>query len=807
MKLLKPVFVLVAIVTCTFFESLVQACSDGDDPYDYYYSFFRNDMAGSPAYRPFYYTGWIKYYDEYYWQEDSTAEQLPDYNIGEWCSYTGPGVSKDNAAAFIYKFSYDNLKSLYYHIEQGKPLHIPDSVAGNTMTKWFLEKKDMEALGYLMYAKQCETNAVQENKWELPVRDTAYMSKLIKNGLQLHKVAKQDFFKWRYTYQLMRLAFYKADYAYTHNLFKELIGNNKADNLMYYRCLGFEAGAFYGQGDYSRAAYLYSQVFDGSEELKRSVYISYDWCFTTHENQKAADKSSVAKYCINDHERAVLYIMDALHEYEDALPLIQKAYALDPGTKGLDVVMTREINKLESRYYDPLLRQKSGFRDAPYFYDRKRYDADAYREQVGELQKQQQALAGLLSFANKAATNKNDSRRAFWSLSAAYLYFIKGDWKNCDNWLEQAEQANPGAKEKDMLHIEKLLLNICKNGKIDNSTEAAILPSLQWLERRAAERSYFSKSYRNLLCSVLPNVYMQQQDTLKAVLCIARGTIGTNDTRLEPAFFSELDQVSTGNIIALQKFIGTQGQGNAFDKWLVGAGPFNNGALDDYIGTRYIRQHDFEKAAATLKKIPDSIANKYALLDPFTDRIRDTQEPKEENLPAFTRLAFATEMQQLKKSLDKAGAEALYRYANGLYSMTYYGLSWNAGMYYRSGNDQLGYFESDSRQVLLPEYRDYYNCGEALKYYQRAFDKSDNREFKARCLFMMSKCWQKNFIPQEEKYRYDPSANNDYVAYTLASPYFRQLAEDYSETRTYNQLFTDCTYLSYYIKKMPKTRQ
>gem|GEM_PF-443580 len=809
MKPLKLTSVIAIIIACTFFESLVQACADGDDPYDYYYSFFRNDMAGSPAYRPFYYTGWIKYYDEYYWEEDEHREKLPDYNIAEWLGYTGKGISESDAAGFIYKFGYNDLKSLYYHIEQAKPLKIPDSVAANSMTKWFLEKKDLEALGYLMYAKQCEPNAVQESSWELPQRDAAHMDKMIKNGLQLHKAAKQDFFRWRYAYQVIRMAFYKEDYVRTHELYKELVGGNKAGNIMYYRCLGFEAGAYYRQGDYNRAAYLYSLVFDGSEELKRSVYISYDWCFASHENERQADKKQVEQYCTDDHQRAVLCIMDALHEYEDALPLIKKAYALDPDVPGLDVVMTREINKLESRYFDPVLRRKSGFNNAPYFYDSKRYDADAYRseERANELQRQQQLLNNLLAFADKAAAEQKSKYKAFWSLSAAYLCFIKGEWKNCESRLAAAEKSNPTDKEKDMLHIERLLLQVCRDGKINDKTEAAILPSLQWLEQRAATRSYFNRAYRNLLLSVLPNTYILQQDTLKAVLCIARGTIGTNGTKLEPAFFSELDQVSTDNIITLKTFIGKQGSGKPFDKWLTGAGPFRDGALDDYIGARYIRQHDFAKALVVLKTIPDSIANNYALLDPFTDRVKDTQEPKEEDLPVYTRHAFSLEMQRLKDRGEKASAEELYKYATGLYSMTYYGLSWNAGIYYRSGNDQLGYFDSDARQALLPEYRDYYSCEEALRYYQLAFDKSNDQEFKARCLYMMAKCWQKNFRPTEDKYRYDPSQNNDYLANTLSSPYFRQLVASYSGTGTYSQLLTDCTYLSYYLKKMPKNRQ
>ncbi len=68
---------------------------------------------------------------------------------------------------------------------------------------------------------------------------------------------------------------------------------------------------------------------------------------------------------------------------------------------------------------------------------------------------------------------------------------------------------------------------------------------------------------------------------------------------------------------------------------------------------------------------------------------------------------------------------------------------------------------------------------------------------------MLSKCWQKSATPEQD-YHYDPTENNDYVRYTLKSPYFKQLKEQFAGTAAYRELVQDCAYLQYYVRKTNK---
>lgn len=822
MKHLRNAFIVLIIIGALCLEQIVTACSEGDDPYDYYVSFFQNNITGSPAYSMFYYTSGLVYYDD--WGGlDPTDVQQDDVNITEWLDYSGHKFSAADASAFIYKYAYKDLNNLYYHIEQNKSLQLPDSVARNGMTKWFLQDKDLEALGYLMYAKKCEVHsgAGTEGSWESGKKDVTAMNTLRKGGKQLWKAAKKDFFQWRYTYQVMRLAFYSQDYTGTKDLFTEMIGDKTAPNAMYNRCLGLKAGAYYQSGDYNTAAYLYSKAFNATDDNKSGNYISYDWCWRPHgedyQNGPKADRNAVYKLAQNNEERAVLNIMDALHQYEDALPLLKKAYGLDPQVYGLDIVMTREINKAEQNYFSNNLSTNSGFENdytAGYRYKTNSYYSNYQQEAAKRSIAARKQMQELMRFGEQVYSEgkARESQSGYWPLAIAYLHYMDQDWKNCEAWIAKAEKLNPSGKIKDMLLLEKLLLAINRKQKLDAATEQDILPSVLWLEDKAKTQNRYAVTYRNLMTSVLPNAYIRQQDTIKALLCIARGSVGADgkggyvrwsDAEREPAYVDpgysqEIGQISSAHTLALKDWI-KSAKKTTYETWLVKYKPYRDGALELFVGTRYLSQHDFAKAEEVLKNVPARLLKEYAFADPFEGRWDDTQEPADTSKP-LDKYRFAQEMHRMQGSIDGADAKTLYRYANGLYSMTYYGLCWNAGTYYRSGSDDMAYYADTSRNRLVPAYRKYYTAEEAQKYYQLAFDKSNDKELKAKCLFMLSKCWQKSAVSAKE-YHWDPTENNDYVQYTLKSPYFKQLKDQYATTAAYRELTQDCTYLQYYIRK------
>ena len=199
------IFITVCISTAiVFFPQNIIGCGGSEDPYDYYTSFFHPDLPNNPAYRPFYYTGYNFLYDE------KEPEEVTDILAGEWAAYCGKPVKDAEAKIFINHFSYQDISSLYYKIEKNIKVKMPDSALSNGMASYFLTTKDLEGLGYILYAKKVEPYATgNASKWQADLpNESATITELITNGQQLYAASKKDFFKLKYAYQILRLAAY-----------------------------------------------------------------------------------------------------------------------------------------------------------------------------------------------------------------------------------------------------------------------------------------------------------------------------------------------------------------------------------------------------------------------------------------------------------------------------------------------------------------------------------------------------------------------------------------------------------------------
>lgn len=169
-----------------------------------------------------------------------------------------------------------------------------------------------------------------------------------------------------------------------------------------------------------------------------------------------------------------------------------------------------------------------------------------------------------------------------------------------------------------------------------------------------------------------------------------------------------------------------------------------------------------------------------------------------------TKLAFAEEIQKqmLLAGTDKANAaKHYYKIANGLYNITYYGHAWKLVQYNRSGSD--GYYIPDNATDFQKEY---YGCYSALQYFKKAMDASADNNFKARCLFMMAKCSQKQVQkPQYASFNYSwdklDAAEKAYWPKFTNNIYFPDFIKKYSKTPFYKEAYSSCSYLSDFVKK------
>ena len=243
-------------------------------------------------------------------------------------------------------------------------------------------------------------------------------------------------------------------------------------------------------------------------------------------------------------------------------------------------------------------------------------------------------------------------------------------------------------------------------------------------------------------------------------------------------------------------------QPSRFESYLLSHNSVTKKEVVDFAGTSYLREFDYAKAIDWFKRSADK---KAIGKNPFIDLLYDQEEqlPVEKKF-STTKLAFALEMQKLEQAAKQpaTAAKSYYKLALGLYNMSYYGHTWELVQYYRSGSD--GYYIPDNATGFQKEY---YGVYKAHDYFEKALNASTDKNFKARCLFMMAKCAQKlEHQPQYTEFssgnwdKYD-EAQKAYLPKFMNNKYFPQFVKEYGSTACYKEAFNSCSYLRDFVKR------
>jgi hypothetical protein len=765
------------------FPQNIIGCGGEIDPYDYYTSFFWNDQVDQRGYNPFYYTGMQNWYAE------TDSFDMESINTQSWKQYFLDKPASKDVQRFIYTFSYKDVSILYSSIEKNNLSVLPDSIKKNGVADWFVANKDLEALGYIMYAKQVEPHVTGNwDYWEPVKRDSVKMSGLIRNGLQLYKAAKKEDIKLRLAYQAMRLAHYSKRYDDCINFYNLYVKNNNSVSFLKPICLAHKAGAFYGKRQIDSAAYLFSLAFAQSDLNRISNMQSFEWSCIAD-----SGRARYLQLCKTNAEKANMLGMFAMRSasdqdggLKDEINELKTIASLDPSSPLLEIITAREINKIEEIYFTPALYKASGkemeyyYRDQPVDEKMKAYPGKI--KDFGDL---------LLSFA----ANKKISNSGFYTLAAAHLAFVGKDYASSEASLAKAKDMQLNPKQKDQWNLTKLLVTINKQQNIDAAFEASILAELKWLAVKAGSNETWTKFYRDVYIEVLGEKYHQQKDIARQALCIVAGNrFGYGGSALD--FLRE--NMNSHDLLTLNSLLESKKR-NALDDYIISVTTFSANDVKDVIVTSFIRENNWIKAEEWLKKIPASYYKTdpyktYLAANSFADLLYDTHVATKQDTVIYTKLKFVQKMIQLEKQLVAATdnnkkAKIHYQLANGLYQMSYWGNSWLLQTYDWSGSEANW---SKKENNWLTEYYGVYHAEEN---YKKAFELSSDPEFKARCLFMSAKCDQKQV---DMSYEAEEKNLDDFM---LNKNYFPQLVKDYNRTSFYKQAFNTCSYLRDFVKK------
>lgn len=778
------------------FPQNIIGCGPEADPYDYYTSFFHQNLPDAKGYKPFYYVGYRSFYDA------SEPTEVADVLADEWAAYCGSSVKKADAKKLVNKFAWKDLNNLYYNLEKNQPLKIPDSVKQNSMTAYFMQSKDLEALGYILYAKQVEPYVIGgESDWNAPARDSIKMAKLAKNGQQLYAVAKKDIFKLKYAYQFLRLGLYSGRNTDVINWYDEYAAKTSYSSVLQPLSLALKAGALFRTGQGKEAAYLFSKVFAASTAKRISNYLGFVWSVDSK-----VDKKDYLALCKNDKERAAMLSLFALNSSGNTLAELQEIYRLNPASEELEVLVVREINKLEENYLTPAMLKVPGGK--PFYFTWE----DESRDSV--MRESEKEVTALASFLDKAAQSESIKNAGLFETAAAYAAYMTRDYATAKKYLAAAEKMPLTQKVKDQWTLTNLLVTINEKEKTDAAFEEQLLPSLQWMEERVKTEKAITVDYwqvqqwrsiyRNLMSEILAKRYHQQGDLAKETLCIGNADWMMKGQQDYYGSMNGIDYLRNNlmskDVERLYALVDNK-QPSRFESYLLNHNSVTKKEVVDFAGTSYLREYDYAKAIDWFKRSADKKAiNK----NPFVDLLYDREEQlASEKGFKTTKLAFAQEMLKLDQSAKQPAmaAKSFYKLALGMYNMTYYGHTWELVQYYRSGSD--GYYIPDNATGFQKEY---YGVYKAHDYFEKAMNAGTDKNFKARCLFMMAKCAQKQVHqPQYNEYstnwdKYD-EAQKAYWPNFKNNKYFPQFVKEYGSTAFYKEAFNSCSYLRDFVKR------
>lgn len=799
-------FFLVCInAVALFFPYNIIGCAGGDaDPYDYYVSFFDKNNTNVKGYTPFYYT------DAQFLYEEQEPVNTSDVTAAEWVGYGNNSFSKKEAIEFVVKYERKHLANLYYFLEKNQPLQIPDSIKNNGMTAWFMKSKDLEALGYLMYAKQVEPNVLGNwSAWEPIQRDKDKMARLQKNGLQLHNVAKSDFIKLRYGYQVVRLAHYAGRYEEAITNYDQLIKPNPTKSILQDLSLSLKAGALSHTGQKNDAAYIFSQLFSKNEVMRISNYMSFDWSVKRFDDK---NRQQVLSACKNDEERANVLGLFALGSDRNELPALKLINKLAPASPILEILTIRELNKLEQNYFTPDndSKKKEPLKIRQYYSE---------NDNNKELNSWKALVPAFAVFAQDMSKQKSTSNKGLYAVAAAHALLINKDYAGARKQLDEAKKLNLSTQLQDQWAMTNLLLAINSQPTIDKKFEEQIFPSLQWLDKKAETSNDYALFYRRIFSEILATRYQQlnNADQIKYLLCIGTAEwIQKKDVKEGWGWYMSSTSIlrndlSSDQIQQLLTLLNSSNL-NPMEKFMVSHNTFGKDDVNDVTGTALLRELKFAEAEKWFAKIPASYYSQepyttYLAANPFADLIEDTHAPTPQDTKKYTKLTFTQRMIQLENDLARASdpekkAKLHYELAKGLYHMSYYGNSWILTQYSWGSGESLPMDQSK----LKPGEKEYYGVYKARDHYNQAYTLSKDPNFKARSLFMVAKCEQKQ-IPGPT---WGPNTSyDDYEkAKTLqqkkmmSSPHFTTLAKQYTNTAFFKEAVNTCSYLKDFVKKV-----
>jgi hypothetical protein len=717
-------FLVFIVLLASSFKSL--AC--GYSPYgeDIRYSLLRPECFGYTHYKAFYYNANLWGFDND--QNTNNYRTNVDANILDWYNYTNKKVSIEAIEDFNYHLALTDIHSK----------------SSNEFILYLYQTKKFDAIAYLKMAKNCETinNAFNEDSWERnEVSNTKGRIFLLNKLLQITQREQNPYFKRKYAFLTIRLAYYTGKKEVITTVFESNFNESKKD-YVYNWSLFFYNFTTTGANSMINAANLMANC-------PEKTYASY---YYFHENFKLEEALQQAK---NKTEIATIYAYASVQKVDKNLDYLKEIYKNNPKSEILGFLLLREINKIEDWVYTPYYSNYSPSTEYKYWGN----DNDKITTQTLRTRSEKDRLYAqeVLNFI-QSLDSKTTQNPLVWEAAQINLQFITRKYEDCLQQIVSFKKAHKEDKCLDEIEKIKALCLIAhqENGK------AIIKPEIQntILKFKNDERFIFALGreleFKGNITDGLALISLLERnlDTgydASDVEWQANRIQTSGNLEVFYNYFDYLDFVYSAKDVQTIVDKLSLGFETDFQKTIYAKLLKDKDYLKDLLGTKYIRENQLDKALSTFKSIDKkywfenynawergNYGESYSFdQNPFydfkytenfidhTEKFIVTKLSVTEHLIKYTNLAYNP------KTKDRDYYYFLL--ANCYYNMSDYGNSWMMRRYSSSTSYYGQNFENES-YIDEIEYR---NRIKALAYYKLAYQYGKKDKFKALCLRMM----------------------------------------------------------------------
>ncbi|AZB01165.1 hypothetical protein EG359_16790 [Chryseobacterium joostei] len=847
---------ILSLAVVSLFYTNSDACAWSDPDYEYF-NLFTQSIIKDKSYLPFLHTYSSRFFGGY------NPSLIPDDNVEAWKKFFNNQLTYAETQNLVYKLSMNDLNAL----KNGTPTQPLLQKLG---TGFYQKYK--EGIDYLIEAKYLEPymsiNYVEtENSFYSYSRNESKKdatsldyNKTIAALTSLYNAARNPEIKQRYGYQLVRLNHYTRNYDSAVQAFKTYIEPIKLKGTVYFMALDQLAGAQRGLEMNGDANWNFFQVFMNSKDRKESAFISMKLSDT-------ASFSNIMKRANTNEEKNMAYFLLGYEDFNNPIPIMEKMFDINPDSEILKVMAVRSINELERSYLPTYYYTSSSLgkvsvhtgntetktsKDTPAdkattevkeekisFWQKivrffKNLFGGSSSDKTGDGKKADQSDDELLNNPNRipfyttgyegydqttkdylddlekfTAKTKEKSKDEYWQIADAYLKFLKKDYKESTEILNDIKTTNPEYLEE--IKRMKVLNDIVSQPKVDAAYEDHLMKDYAeyFVEKEVKKDTANVNDYdyygdvpstADFLKDVMANRYFLQGEDGKSFLMNNK--------------LSDLQYNPNSNLVKSVEEFYRKPNKSQFEQQIIAKNMDSVGNIDAFFNTIYgdraMRLADFDKAKSYYEKaqkfagIPrvnydwtenngQTITQKqytpteYNGFNNISNLVfghnvwesfqsPDAESMKAENYADFpfikntmNKLELTDVLIQLKKigtGNDEKAAKANQLIGNLLYNTSILGYyrqlfvmdidNSNGGKYYFWNTNNSNPYKYYYKNFLDTSYIEPDNFDLAINYYQKALKLSNNKEEKARILFQMASAEQGKY------YQYEAKAQKDF---------------------------------------------